>query len=381
MIALGLSVVMLAVAVAVALEVFPGSRRLTRLEDVPPAEGTALPRVSIVFGARDEAVGIERAVRSHLAQDYPGLEVVAVDDRSTDGTPEILARVAAGTDRLAVIRVDTLPGGWLGKCHALQLGAERAGGEWILFTDADVVMEPSVVRRAIALAAHDGLDHLTVAPYARMPGWLLQSFTAAFGLFFTMFTRPWRIPDPTSSSYAGIGAFNLVRREGYLAAGGHAAIRLSVDDDLRLGKLLKRSGLRSALALGQTLVHVDWYPNLGALVRGLEKGVFAGLDYSLLKAAAGSVGQVALFLWPLAGLLAGGWTTAVCAATCLVIGALYVGQARAHGLPAWTVALFPVCCLLFLWIQWRSVVRTLVRGGLDWRGTFYSLRELRGGLV
>jgi len=372
---------MLAVAVAVALEVFPGSRRLARLEDVAPAAGTALPRVSIVFAARNEEVGIERAVRSHLAQDYPDIEVVAVDDRSTDATTAILARVAAGTDRLTVIRVDELPAGWLGKCHALHRGASAAAGEWILFTDADVVMEPSVVRRAIALAARDGLDHLTVVPYARIPGHLLQSFVAAFGLFFAMFTRPWRIPDPASSSYAGIGAFNLVRAAGYRAAGGHQGIRLSVDDDLRLGKLLKRAGLRSALALGQTLIHVDWYPGLGALVRGLEKGVFAGLDYSLTKAVAGSVGQVALFLWPLAGLLAGGWTAALCAGTCAVIGALYIDQARAHALPAWTVVLFPVCCLIFLWIQWRSVVRTLVRGGLDWRGTFYSLRELRRGLV
>ncbi len=380
MIAIGVSALVLLAVVALALEVFPGWRRLTRLEGVAPAPDP-LPRVSIVFGARDEEAGIERAVRSYLVQDHPDVEVIAVEDRSTDRTPEILARLSAASDRLRVIRIDALPAGWLGKCHALQRGAEVASGTWILFTDADVVMEPSVLRRAIALVERDGLDHLTVAPFAHMPGRLLESFTASFGLFFTMFTRPWRIPDPASSSHVGIGAFNLVRASGYWDAGGHVSIRLSVDDDIRLGKVLKRAGLRSALALGQALIHVDWYPDLRALVRGLEKGVFAGLDYSLVKAASVTLGQVVLFLWPLAGLLAGSWATALCAVALFVIGVLYVDQARVHDLPVWTVVLFPVCCVIFLWILWRSIVRTLARGGLDWRGTFYSLRELRGGLV
>ena len=380
MITIGLSGLVLVLAAVVALEVFPGWRRLPRLEQVPPAHGV-LPRVSIVFGARDEEAGIERAVRSHLAQDYPALEVIAVDDRSSDRTPEILAGVSAEAGGLRVIRVDRLPPRWLGKCHALQRGSDAATGEWILFTDADVVMEPTVLRRAIALAERDGLDHLAAALHARMPGRLLEAFTASFGLFFSMFTRPWRIPDQTSSAHAGIGAFNLVRTAAYRAAGGHERIRLCVDDDIRLGKIVKQSGLRSAFALGLTLIHVDWYPDLAALVRGLEKGAFAGLDYSVSKAASGSLGLMLLFLWPPAGLFLGGWTALLCLGACVLVGALYLDQALHLEIPAWTLVLFPFCCVIFQWILWRSVVRTLVRGGLDWRGTFYPLHELREGLV
>ena len=375
-----LSALVCVLALAIAVEAVPGSRRLARLETIPPIQGP-WPRVSIVFGARDEEAGVERAVRSHLAQAYPALEVIAVDDRSTDRTSRILARVATEHAPLRVIRVDALPPRWLGKCHALQRGAAAAAGEWLLFTDADVVMEPTALSRALALAERDGLDHLTVAPQARMPGRLLQASVASFGLFFSLFTRPWRIPDPASSAHAGIGAFNLVRASTYRAAGGHEAIRLSVDDDLRLAKVLKRSGARAAFAVGPDLVGVDWYPDVRALVRGLEKGVFAAFDYSLLKALGGSAALGALFLWPVAGLCLGGWTAMLCGGTCMVVGALYRDQARQLRTPAWTVVLFPVCCAIFQWILWRSVVRTLVRGGLDWRGTFYSLRDLRAGLV
>ena len=158
------------------MEVLRGFRRLMRLETVLPGTG-ALPRVSIIFGARDEQEAIEEAVRSHVAQDYPDFEVIAVDDRSVDRTPQILAQLARETTRLHVLRVEEIPPEWLGKCNTLRRGAEVASGDWCLFTDADVAMESSVLRRAMALAIHAGLDHLTIAPYAQMPGPLLQAFT------------------------------------------------------------------------------------------------------------------------------------------------------------------------------------------------------------
>jgi glycosyltransferase involved in cell wall biosynthesis len=378
-VALVLSVLSFLLCLAVAADAFPGFRRLTRLEDVPPAPDP-LPRVSIVFGARDEEVSLERAVRSHLALDYADFEVIAVDDRSSDRTPEILARLARQDARLRALRVEELPGGWLGKCNALWLGSAAARGEWLLFTDADVVMDPTILRRAMALVMRHGLDHLTIAPYAQMPGILLQAFTASFGLFFSMFARPWKIPDPRSSAHAGIGAFNLVRAEAYRAIGGHEKIRLRPDDDMRLGKVIKSAGFRPGFALGQALIAVEWYRNLPALVRGLSKAAFAGLDYSLIKTVMATLVQVLLFLWPLAGLLWGGWTALFCVGSCLLFTTLYLDQARLHNVPVWTAILFPVCCALFLWIVWSSALKTLSRGGIEWRGTFYPIGELRKGL-
>ena len=132
----------------------------------PPSAraGIMLPSLSIVVPARDEAASIGRALGSLLAQDYPDLEVIAVDDRSADGTGDVLREVAAREPRLAVLRVDDLPAGWLGKNHALWRGAQRSSGQWLLFTDADVVFAPGALRRALAYAVDQGLDHLTLAP-------------------------------------------------------------------------------------------------------------------------------------------------------------------------------------------------------------------------
>jgi len=363
------------VALATFAEIAWGARRLKRLEDAPSPTGS-LPRVSIVFAARDEERGIEAAARSHLAQDYPDFEVVAVDDRSTDRTGEILGQVAAGADALTVIRIESLPPRWLGKCHALSRGVRAATGEWVLFTDADVVLDPSALSRAVGLAESEGLDHLTVVPHARMPGFL-QAFGAAFAMFMSFYLRPWRIPDPKSRAYAGIGAFNLVRKSAYHAAGGHEAIRLAVDDDRRLGKVLKRSGARSALALGSGLVTVDWYPDFPSAIRGLEKGLFGGLHYSLIRVAAVFGGQALLFLWPVAGLFFGGWVALLNAVTCLIFGALYLGYARDQRAPLWSVVLLPAWSAIFQWILLRSAFRTLLQGGVVWRGTFYPLSDLR----
>jgi cellulose synthase/poly-beta-1,6-N-acetylglucosamine synthase-like glycosyltransferase len=126
---------------------------------LPPAPADGLPTVTAVVPCRNEAAAVERAMRSVLAQDLPGLRVVAVDDRSGDGTGEILDRLAAADARLEVLHVRALPDGWLGKNHACHAGAARAAGEWILFTDGDVVLAPDALSRALAAARAHGLGH------------------------------------------------------------------------------------------------------------------------------------------------------------------------------------------------------------------------------
>jgi hypothetical protein len=158
-------------------------------------------------------------------------------------------------------------------------------------------------------------------------------------------------------------------------------VRLSPDDDMRLGKALKQAGCRQGFALGQALIHVEWYRSLPALVRSLDKAVFAGLDYSVVKTTLGTLVQFVLFLWPVVGLLHGGWTAILCGGACALSTALYLDQARLHNISVWTAWLFPVCCLLFVWIMWSSTCKSLMWGGIEWRGTFYPLRELRSGLV
>jgi glycosyltransferase involved in cell wall biosynthesis len=358
-------------------EALIGNRHLRLLRDVPPPGPGEAPLVSVVVAARNEERGVRAGVASLLA--LRGVaQVVAVDDRSDDATGAILDELAAGDARLHVLHLSELPAGWLGKSHALWRGAQAATGELLLFTDADVVMEPDAVQRAAAYLVREGMDHVTAAPEVRMPGALLQVFGIAFGLFFSLFARPWKARDPRSSRYVGIGAFNLVRAEAYRAAGTHQAIAMSPDDDMRLGKLLKRQGYRQDFVFGTGMMHVEWYASVREAVAGLEKNSFPGLDYSVAKVIGGTLFHLAAYSLPwVAVWLTRGATQALFAAAIVLMSLLYAGAARAQGAPVRHVVLFPVACLLFVYVVWNGTARVLRSGGIEWRGTRYSLAELR----
>ncbi|MGI9190406.1 MAG: glycosyltransferase [Longimicrobiaceae bacterium] len=369
----------LAVFVATLVELVRGGRTLVSLVEVPPVADEDAPSVSVVIAARDEARGVESAMRSVLAQRYPRLEVIAVDDRSNDGTGEILERLAGDDPRLRVVHVRELPAGWLGKNHALWLGAGTATGEVLLFTDADVVMAPTALARGVEFFRQRRLDHLTAAPELRMPGWLLETFGVSFGVFFALFARPWKAPDPRSPHHVGVGAFNLIGAQAYRRIGGHRAIRTRVDDDMKLGKLVKQHGLRQMFANGRWTLSVEWYHSVGELVRGLTKNAFAGVDFRLWVVVVATLGQLACFVWPFVAVWTlSGVARALNLALVLFLLGLYAVSARAQGGNPALAPAFPLAALLFLYVLWRSTTLTLWRRGVDWRGTFYPLAELRG---
>lgn len=365
-----------ALAVGLAL----GNRRLDVLREEPPIAPDREPPLSVVVPARNEEEKIEPALRSVVEQEYGRLEVVAVNDRSTDATGAILDRMASRYDALRVVHIDELPEGWLGKNHALHRGAQRATGELLLFTDADVVMDRDVLRRAVALLERRGLEHITVIPDLEMPGALLEAATGTFKLLFGVYFRPWRASDPASDCYVGTGAFNLVRTEAYRDVGGHDAISLRPADDLKLGRLLKASGCRQAAVLGTGKLSVEWYSSLPDLVRGLEKNAFAVADFSLLRLAVGTAGLLLFLTWPfVAVLVAGGVVRWVNAAVVAVLVALYADNARFYGHSSAHGPLLPITAALMAFIGWRSALKALATGSIEWRDTSYSLEELRRG--
>lgn len=158
--------------------------------------------------------------------------------------------MAAADARLRVVNITELPAGWLGKNYALYQGAERAIGELLLFTDADVVMDPSTLAKAVSYLKAGYLDHLAVMPKVYLPSLIPRLFCSAFGIFFSGYIRQWKAKDPASRSFVGIGAFNLVTKEAYKSSGTHRAIAMRPDDDIKLGKLLKKAGYRQEMVLG-----------------------------------------------------------------------------------------------------------------------------------
>lgn len=376
---LGIGILILYILIG--LEVAIGSRKIIFLRDIDSTLA-APPSASIIVAARNEERNIRAGLQSLLALNYPQLQVIVVDDRSEDGTGSILDEMAAGHPRLEIVHLIDLPGGWLGKNHALWKGSQRADGDLLLFTDADVVMAPDTLARAVNHLQREKIDHLAATPEARMPTLFLNMFGAAFGLFFSMFTRPWKAADPGSSCHIGIGAFNLVRAEVYRQVGGHETIALRPDDDLKLGKIIKKAGFRQRLVYGTGLIRVEWYASVRELVLGLEKNVFAGTDYRLWLATSGVLFHLVASLWPyLALFVTEGATLAAYVAIVAVIGLIVADGARFHGSSPWYALGFPLTAGLFTFIIVRTVICNLAKGGIIWRGTLYPLEELRKNRV
>ena len=360
-----------------ALDIMIGNRRVRALRDISPLPANG-PRVSIIVAARNEERNIQEALASLLRLSYPDYELIVVDDRSEDGTGAILDAMAAVNSRLRIIHLTELPAGWLGKNHALWRGAREATGELLLFTDADIIMERTVLNRAVAMLQEERLGHLAVSPSMTMPTTFLQMFGASFIIFFSMFARPWKARDPKSSCHVGIGAFNMVRASAYRAVGGHETIRLRPDDDMKLGKILKKGGFRCDVAYGPDFLSVEWYSSLGEAVRGLEKNAFSGCDYRIWFALSGVVFHLVCTVWPYQALfLTSGPTWLLYGGVVLLLTILFADCASFHGSRRWYAVGFPFATLLFVWIIIRTTTLNLLQGGISWRGTFYSLAELK----
>lgn len=358
-----------------------GTRSMGHLREFAPAGDESWPRVSVCFAARDEAGGVEQAVRSLLALDYPDLEVVGVDDRSTDGTGDILDRLARGDPRLRVAHVTELPPGWLGKNHGLQRAAERASGEWLLFTDADVVLAPGALKHAVTAARRSGADHLAVGPEVEVSSWPLGVAVSVFLLLFGVYCRPWAAGRP-GPWHIGIGAFNFVCAAAYRAIDGHRDLRLRPDDDMKLGKRLKLGGFKTLALFGQGLVRVEWYRTVGELVRGLKKNIFAGFEYHLTLVIAALAVQFLVFLWPFLAVWGARGLAQLCYAGCVLsLLWLHGEQAEHQGRPRAYALAFPLGIALFLFIVANATWATLRTGGIEWRGTHYPLDQLRTNRV
>jgi glycosyltransferase involved in cell wall biosynthesis len=368
--------------IVVTIELLIGNRSVDALRDISPVPGTASKKVSIIVAARNEQRNIRSALQSLLDLEYPNYELVVVDDRSEDATGKILDAMAASNPRLNVIHVDTLPAGWLGKNHALWIGSRRSTGDYLLFTDADIIMEPTIVTRAVTYMERNRLDHLAATPSMQMPTILLGMFGVSFIAVFSLFSRPWKSKDPKSRYHIGIGAFNMVRSEAYWRVGGHETIRLRPDDDIKLGKIIKKGAFRQGVAYAPEFLAVEWYASITEVIKGLEKNTFSGADYRILMVVIGASSQIICSVWPFAALFrTSGVTWGLNLAIILLSLILYSDCARFHHSRIWYAIGYPLATTLFAVIVMRTMILNLVQGGIYWRGTFYSLKELKTNKV
>ncbi len=368
--------------VTMAVRLLWGMRRvphLTRVGALPDAE---CPRVSILVAARDEATGLPQALPTLLAQDYPDYQIIVVNDRSTDATPQILDDIARRDQRLKVIHLQELPPGWLGKPHALTVAYQHAGGEWLAIADADARWAPTLLRRALALVRHEGWDHLSVIFSIDLQGFWEKAVVPWWLLSFLFWLEAWEVSNPKSRRYAGTGAFQLVRRATYEAIGTHRRLAMEVVEDVKLGKLVKQGGFRSGIAWSDELVRMPCYPGLRGIVAGFTKNTFAGCNYCLSLLFFNLALLFIFHLLPYLGLLLAHGSARALAGISVLVPILlcaYGGRyCRVSLFYAFTNALGAA---VFFYLLLHSAFVVLRRGGVTWRDTFYPLDELRKGVV
>jgi len=365
---------------------------LTLPEYEPPPEAK-LPPLTIVVPARNEAETIEPAMRSLFRLNYPDYHIMAVNDRSTDATGEILEKLAASLEsggRLRVMHVHKLPAGWLGKTHAMWMGAqqsrlngaaptsEEGSGDWILFTDADCIFHPSCLRRALFYAVRTGTEHLALMPTGIMHSLserMMMSFPQVAG---NLAMRPWKVRDPQARDFVGVGAFNLISRAAYNAVGTYQKMRMAVVDDLKLGEAVKQAGLRQDIVYGKDLVRVRWLIGAWGIVRNLEKNLFALFQFRVSMATAACLAVLLICVWPFVGIfLAPGWAKAPFAMAILMVLGMHFITARVSTISPLIFLTFPLAALVFVTAVLRSAYVALRDGAITWRGTKYQLAELK----
>ena len=359
---------------------------ITRPEwDRVPATPQGDPRVSIIVPARNEEEHIRETLVRLLALDYSNYEIIAVNDRSTDRTGQMMQEIAASPQAqglLKVIHIQELPPGWLGKTHAMWTAGQQATGDWLLFTDADVLFKPDTIRRAIAYAEAEPADHVVLFPRMTMKRPGERMMMAFFQTLFVFGHRPWKVADPKAADHIGVGAFNLVRRSGYDAVGTYKALRMEVLDDMKLGKVVKHAGFAQRGVFGEDLISLQWAKGAFGIVDNLTKNFFALLSFQWWRTVGSVLGVAFLNLGPFLGVwLTHGWVLVPYAVALGSIFLIYCGMSSRSAVRPYYFFLHPVSTGLFMYILLRSMFHAFWNDGIVWRGTRYPLEELRKGLV
>ncbi len=362
---------------------------LTRLDAatlpvLPAAEG---PHLTVIVPACNEEDGIRATLQSLLASTGVRLEIIAVDDRSTDSTGKRMDQVAAeaaageGPHRLEVLHLTELPAGWLGKPHALARGAERATAPWLLFTDGDVKFAPLALELALRNAVAEKADHFALMLTLIRHGAGEAAIAGTAQALAQWSLRLWKVSDPGAREFFSAGGFNMVRTELFRRLGGMSAMRMEVVEDLTLAWMVKSAGGRSVVALGPGLATIRWIEGILGIVGNMEKNGLAVFRYRVGMALAACLGLVVQVALPLASIAVGGWATVAGLLTYAGIALTFHANRRLNQVPVWAAVLFAPAAVIVGYGLLRSTVLTLWRDGVNWRGTHYPLSELRRNAV
>jgi cellulose synthase/poly-beta-1,6-N-acetylglucosamine synthase-like glycosyltransferase len=355
-------------------------------EHLPALPENNVPNVTVVVPARDEQDSIGATLESLLASEGVRAQIVAIDDRSEDRTGDLMDAVASRSDNsantLEVIHNRDLPQGWLGKPHALALGVAQSRAPWLLFTDGDVIFAPDALELALRAATKTGSDHFVVVPTLTHEGVLAAGVQGSIQVLGQWAARMWKVQDPTAKDFFGVGGFNLLRADALKAFGGIERLRMEIVEDVSMGWLVKRELRRkSMMVLGPGLVKIAWIQGPLGIIRLLEKNAFAGNRYSIGMTTVSSVFLVLQAVVPLMALAAGPWGVAACITLYCSVALSFYANRKLNGISPLLAILYAPTVLILVWSFLRSMILTIKRGGVIWRGTLYPLAELKRAMI
>ncbi len=360
------------------VEIFLGMKRLRSLNNIVSNCASSLPSVSIIVPACNEEETIEPALRSLLALDYDNIEIIVVNDRSTDNTSGVLKNLQREFPALQILTITELPEDWLGKTNALYQGAQQARGEYLLFTDADILFAQTTLSRAMSLVVNERLDHLSLVFKNIAKGLLLNAMIVDAGSALFFLFKPWKVRDPKSKNFMGVGAFNLIRKSTYTAIGGHRSIRMHPIDDIMLGKVVKQSGFQQECLTAYDFLQVHWYDSTAKMIQGLMKNIFALYDFKIVYTMFAVIMVFVLTILPVWGVFfCTGATRIVCLlSVCLRLLSTALGAKNTR--TSFKIILYSLLTpYINIYIMITGIVTTVTGDGIQWRGVHYPLDKLK----
>lgn len=365
-----------------AYKVFKSAKYQVLLRDVklPEKQNFIWPKVSLIIPVCNEAQTVEKAAHSLFSMNYPEIEFIFVNDRSTDDTGLVLARLATAEKRMKIITISHLPVGWLGKVHAFKKGLEIASGEWILFSDADVHYNEFSLKKALSYSYNNKLDFLAVLPSIVGGTLFVRILLAQVIHYMTFLVNFSKISDPEYKGAIAHGAFMLVRTSIYKKSKGLEALKMEVLDDVGFAVEMKRAGAKIAILSGLDEIEFEWYSSTKGFINGFEKNGFASMQYSIILLSLAVLGMSLFFLgYTIFPIMTHSviYMSFVWSSLIIYLLITQISLKKIIKIPFWGVFLFTVNILFLPYVVARSAVKCLKQQGIYWRGTFYPLAELK----
>jgi chlorobactene glucosyltransferase len=350
------------------------------------------PLISVCVPARNEERNMRACVESILAQDYPNFEVIVLEDRSTDGTADLLRQLSAQEDRLKVIHGSDLPQGWAGKPHALfqaSAAARGAPGAWLCFVDADTFLSPNTLSACYAKAMETNADMFTIMTFQILGSFWEKVIMPIVMTALSVGFSPRKVNDPQSKDAIANGQFILIKRSVYDAIGGHESVKDQIVEDKAIAEQVKWKGYRLIVANGVSVARTRMYTSLSEIWEGWTKNIYLGLSdrpslmlLGIFGALLALVAALILPLWPLLGLVwylqGGGWFAVIVMAESLILWAfvIYVRArvAAGMGISSWYALTLPLGSAVFAAMMFTSAWRVLSGTGVTWKGRSYRVK-------